>query len=103
MSQKLAQIFYKSGITTGTTVTSAAGSANVAIPNDAGGSTARHVMLVSTGTVHVKFGIDATVTATANDFMVGTAPVFLDTRGAAYIAYIQEAASSKLNIAPVEV
>ena len=95
---------YATGVTTGSTVTSGAASANVAIPNNANGSTARAVVLTAGANagVHVKLGIDNTVTATANDLMIGAQPVVIMTRGAGWIAYIQETASTKLNIAPLE-
>lgn len=100
--ERFPRVVYKGGITTGATVTSGASSANVALPTDGSGRNPRHCMLSGTGSVHVKLGIDNTVTATANDLMIGTAPVVLDTGGAAFIAYIQETAAAKLNIAPLE-
>lgn len=90
-------------LSTGKTVTSGASSANQAIPNNQGGASAKQVMLSCvSGNVHVKLGIDNTVAATADDMLIGTTPVVLFTYGAKYIAYIQETAASKLNIAPLE-
>lgn len=99
-----AQVIYAAGVTTGNTVTSGAASANVAIPNNANGTTARAVVLTASvaGGVHVKLGIDNTVTATANDLLIGADPIVINTRGWAWIAYIQEATAAKLNIAPLE-
>ena len=95
---------YAAGVTVGSTVTSGASSANVAIPNNSNGTTARAVILTGAvaGAVHVKLGIDNTIAATANDLLIGTTPVVISTRGASFIAYIQEATAAKLNIAPVE-
>lgn len=94
---------YAAGITTGTTVTSGAATANVAIPTMADGTIPKAVILSSTGTVHVKLGTTAAVTATANDLMVPSGNFLaILTRGNAFIAYIQEAAASKLTIAPCE-
>jgi hypothetical protein len=95
-------VLYDAGKTVGSTVTSGGTSANTAIPTNSNGTTARAVLLTSTGTVHVKAGIDNTVAATANDLMIGTTPVAISTRGMAYIAYIQESSAAKLNIAPLE-
>lgn len=84
------------------TVTSGSSSANTALPTAGDGNTARYVLLTGTGDVHVKLGYDNTVSATANDIMVGTTPIVLNCRGYAYLAYIQESSGAKLNIAPVE-
>ena len=95
-------VIYDGGKATGKTVTSGGTTANTAIPNDSNGTVARAVLLTSTGTVHVKAGIDNSVTATADDLMIGTTPVAVMTRGMAYLAYIQESTAAKLNIAPLE-
>ena len=59
----------------GVTVTSGGSSAETAIPND----------------------------ATANDIMVGPGDgIFLHVQGFTHIAYIQQAAGSKVNIIPIE-
>jgi uncharacterized alpha/beta hydrolase family protein len=102
MANKIDFVGYSAGQFTGTTVTSAATTANTAIPNDSTGTTAKWVILTGTGNVHVKLGPTNTVTATANDLMVGTVPIVINTRGNSFIAYIQETAAAKLNIAPVE-
>lgn len=93
----------KAGITTGTTLTSSSASSNAAIPNDATGNTARHVIITATGSVHIKFGTDNTVAATANDLMaVADEMLFFDVRGLSYVACLEETAGAKVTIAPVE-
>jgi hypothetical protein len=96
-------VAYNTGLTTGTTVTSGASTANTALPTNSDGQNPNFVMLSCvSGNVHVKLG-GSGVTATANDLMIGITPVVLFTKGCGgYIAYIQETAGSKLNIAPVE-
>lgn len=100
------QPVYQVGGATGTTVTSGAASANVAIPNDSNGTTARAVMLTAGGVanpaLHVKLGTTNAVAATANDLMVGPLPIVVVTRGYGWIAYLQETAATKLQIAPIE-
>lgn len=98
---KFERVVYTTGITTGTTVTSGASTASAAVPNDSTGKAAGRVMLVSTATVHVKFG-GSGVTATANDLMVGTTPIVVNCQGNSNFAYIQETAAAKLNVSPVE-
>lgn len=94
---------YSTGISTGATVTSGAASANTAIPTTQSGAKAKMVLLSCvSGSVHVKLGIDNTIAATANDLLIGVTPIAVFCGGCAYIAYIQEAAASKLNIAPLE-
>lgn len=98
------QPIYQVGGATGTTVTSGAATANVAIPNDSNGTSARVVMLTAGANagVHVKLGTTNAVVATANDLMIGATPVVVNARGYTWIAYIQETAATKLQIAPVE-
>lgn len=86
----------------GTTVTSGASSANVAIPNAADGNRARFVRIQATGFAYVKPGTSG-VTATANDLMVSAnETVILSVKPFTHIAYLQETAAAKVNIAPVE-
>jgi hypothetical protein len=86
----------------GALVTSGAASAEVAIPNNTDGATARYVRIAATGTCHVKPVATGTA-ATTNDILVGPGDaVFLNVQGFTHIAYIQQAAASKLVITPVE-
>ena len=97
-------VAYKTGITTGTQVTSSSAAANVAIPVDASnGNPKRIILQCASGNVHVKLLTSTSSTAaTAGDLMVGTVPIVLDASGAAFVSYIQETAGSKLQISPVE-
>jgi hypothetical protein len=89
----------------GTQVTSGAASANVAIPTTTSGKTARFVAVQTVGTTYayVKFGPTNTVTATASDFPVSSNELrIFDVTGQSFMAYIQETASAKINICPIE-
>ena len=96
--------FYHAGTSSGTTVSSGASSATATLPADATGGNPRAVLMVvggsSTG-VHVRLG-NAGVVATANDLMVTSTPIALNTRGYSQFAYIQEGAAAKLTVAPLE-
>lgn len=88
----------------GSTVTTAGSSSAVAIPVDASGATARAVLLSCPpgGSAHVRAG-QSTVVATSNDLLVGDwGPTVFAVGGCSHIAYIEEVAGSKLNIAPIE-
>jgi hypothetical protein len=87
---------------TGTTVTSGAASASVAIPNAADGNRARFVRIQAAGLVHVKPGGSA-VACTADDMMVSASEsVILSVKPFTHIAYLEESAGAKLTITPVE-
>jgi hypothetical protein len=90
----------------GTTVTSGATSANLAIPAAADGARARAVLvtcLSAAGAAYVKPGTSA-VAATANDLPVTFgAPVKLWVKPFTHIAYLQESAAAKLQVQPLEV
>lgn len=87
---------------TGNTVTAGASSATVAIPNDSQGRRARLVRLQVTGNLYVKFGV-AGITATGNDMLLSpNFDVLVNCMQHTTIAYIQESASAKLNITPLE-
>ena len=86
------------------TVTSGASTARVAIPTTADGNTARFVRVVSNGSAYVMPGNSSvTVAAGAGVMVNGTGDFVLYVRGNTHIAYIQEAAGSKINITPLEV
>lgn len=97
-------VVYRAGITTGTTVTSSSASANVAIPTDATGNNPKRLYLIASATpgVHIKLCTSSGTSATAGDLLINATPLVLDAVGAEFVAYIQEGAAAKLNIAPVE-
>ena len=87
----------------GTTVTSGAVSASVAIPNAADGNRAKQVRLVGTGNLYVKF-TKGVGTATTSDVMVATNfDMVVNCRQFDTISYLQETVAAKLNITPLEV
>lgn len=86
----------------GTTVTTGASSASVAIPNAADGNRARFVMVTAKATAYIKFG-GAGVTATASDILVGPgAPVVFAAKPFTHVAHLQETGATLVNIVPVE-
>ena len=88
---------------TGVQVTSSGSSARVAIPNAADGNPARHLRVQALATAYVR-PCNSTGVATANDILVTpNEQVILNVQGFTHIAYIQETASAKINITPLEV
>ena len=87
----------------GTTLTSAATSANTAIPNASDGNRPRYLRVAATSESYIKLGI-AGVAATANDLMVQPADCVLLAvpNGVTHIAVIQGATAAKVNIVPLE-
>ncbi len=87
---------------TGTTVTTGAASANVAIPNTAGGVPPKYIRIAASAESYVRVG-GATVAATANDILVQPADsIILATFGLTHVAYIQGTGPARVNIIPVE-
>lgn len=86
----------------GVTVVSGASSLSQAIPNDSSGNRAKLVRLMVTGNLYVKFTKGAG-TATSNDMLLSpNFDVVVNCRQYDTISYIQETASAKLNILPLE-
>ena len=89
----------------GSTVTSGAASASIALPVNAAGTAARIIRVlcpVEASYAFVKVG-NSTVTATTNSIAVNMEePVYLDTTGCTHIAYIQGSAAAIINIVPIE-
>jgi len=89
----------------GTQVTAAGTSANVALPTTMSGKTARFVAVQTVGAsyAYVKFGPANAVAATTGDFPVSSNELrIFDVSGQSYMAYIQETASAKINLCPIE-
>lgn len=86
----------------GATVTSGAGSASVAVPNNSTGGRAKLVRVSATGNLYVKFSVGA-ATCTTNDVMLTTTPEYVCCQNYDTISYLQEAVAAKLNITPLEV
>lgn len=86
----------------GTTVTSSGtASAATAIPNGPGGTRAKRVRVTGTTLGYIKFG-DSGVAATANDILVTTTPTYFNVGGHTYFSVIEETASCKVNVVPVD-
>jgi hypothetical protein len=87
----------------GSTVTSGATSAVVAVPNNSAGTTARAVLITCPASefAYVLPGISSTV-ATTNSIMIANESLCLDVNGCTHIAYIQGSTAAKINIVPLE-
>lgn len=87
---------------TGVTVNSGAASARVALPVNAAGALPKYVRVQSNLTAHIRFG-DATVVAATTDFYLSpnNGEVFA-VGGATNMAYIQDAATAKIVVTPLE-
>ncbi len=87
----------------GVQVTSGAASARVAIPNAADGNPARHLRVQALATAYVR-PCNSSGAATANDILVTpNEQVILNVQGFTHVAYIQETATAKINLSPLEV
>jgi len=88
---------------TGSTVTTGAASATVAIPVASDGNRPRFVRIAAVQESYVKV-VQAGGTATANDIMVQPADAVIlhIPMGMTHIAYIQGASASRVNIVPLE-
>ena len=87
---------------TGMTVVAGATAASTPIPNASDGNRARVVRLMVTGNLYVKFSKGGTA-ATVNDMLLSpNFDVLIDCKQFDTISYIQETASAKLNITPLE-
>lgn len=85
-----------------TTTTSGTTSAAIAIPNSASGTRAKCVRVIGSTLGYIKFGSSG-VAATANDVLVSNIPQYFDVGGFTHYAVIQETASCKINVVPVDV
>lgn len=87
---------------TGTTQTTSASSARVALPTCANSVKAKYVRVSASAECYVRLG-DSSVVATGNDILVQPADaVILATSGATHIAYIQGQSPARVNITPIE-
>jgi hypothetical protein len=90
----------------GSTVTSGATSAVVAIPTNAAGVTARAVRIicpVAATYAFVRPGISSTVATSSSICTTNTEELILNTIGCTHIAYIQGSAAATINIVPIEI
>ena len=87
----------------GTEGTTGAASANVLIPNNAAGQTARYVRIaVASGAAYFLPG-NSSVVATAKSILVTAEDsILLDVAGSTHIAHIQNTAGVDFTISPVE-
>ncbi len=87
----------------GTTVTTGAASASVAIPNTSQGTRPYYIRIAATGESFIRLGIGAGTTATGNDVLIQPADsLILSVGGNTHVAYIQGPAAARVNITPLE-
>ncbi len=90
-------------VAAGTTVTTGAASASVALPNTSAGTRPYYIRVTASAESFVRLGTSAGVTATGNDLLIQPADsVILSTAGCTHIAYIQGVAAARVNIIPLE-
>ena len=89
--------------TSGSTVTTGAASARVAIPPASDTNVPRYIRVAATTESYVKIG-NSSVAATANDLLIQPADsaIIQVPNGVTHIAYIQGISSGKVNIVPLE-
>jgi hypothetical protein len=88
---------------TGIQVVAGATSATVAIPNTADGNKARYVRVQSSATAYIKPVVGGASTCSVNDILLTPSnDLRLSVHQFTHIAYLQETASAKINITPVE-
>lgn len=86
----------------GTTVTTGAASARVAIPVNSSGSRPLYIRVTSVAEAYVQMG-GSSVNATANSVLVQPADSqIFAVGGHTHIAYIQGTAATRVNITPLE-
>lgn len=90
-------------VAAGSTVTTGAASADVALPNGSTGAKVRFYRFVTlAGGAHVKVGASGG-SATTSDTLITTTATVLDCGGCTNYQHIQATAAQTLNVMPVEV
>lgn len=90
------------GATGATVTTTISTSANGTIPNTSAGTKARYVRVASTGTAYVRLTVGAGTAVTTDAMVTSGSPMILETLGYSHYAVIDDGASVKVNIAPLE-
>jgi hypothetical protein len=88
------------GATGATVTTTISTSANGTIPNTSAGTKARYVRVAST--VYVRLTVGAGTAVTTDAMVTSGSPLILETLGYSHYAVIDDGASVKVNIAPLE-
>lgn len=87
------------GVTVTTTIST---SANGTIPNTSAGTKPRYVRVASNGTVYVRLTAGASTAVTTDAMVTSGSPLILETLGYTHYAVIDDGASVKVNISPLE-
>lgn len=87
------------GVTVTTTIST---SANGTIPNTSAATKARYVRIAATGTCYVRLTVSAGTAVTTDAMVLPGSPLILETIGYTHYAVIDDGASVKVNIAPLE-
>lgn len=86
----------------GSSATTGASSATIAIPNDSSGVTAKTVLISVQGATYVLPGASGATATTASTIVTPEAPLLLDVTGHTHIAHIQLTAAQAIVVTPVE-
>lgn len=86
----------------GSSATTGAASATIAIPNNSAGKPALKVMITVEGLTHVLPGTSAAVATTASTIVSASAPLLIDTVGISHIAHLQLTAAQLIVVTPIE-
>ena len=87
------------GVTVTTTISTSAGGA---IPNNSEGARPKYVRIAATGTCYVRLRPAATTAVTTDAMVLPGAPLVMAVHGCSQYAVIDDGASVKVNITPLE-
>lgn len=87
------------GVATGLT----SSSANLALPTCSDGKKPRYIRVATNGTIHVRLGVDNTVTAATTDTLVNVSePLIMNAAGFSYIAGIADSGTPSLQVSALD-
>lgn len=86
----------------GSSATTGASSATIAIPNDSSGVRAKTVLITVQGATYVLPGASGATATTASTIVNAGSPLLLDVNGHTHIAHLQLTAAQAIVVSPVE-
>lgn len=87
----------------GAAMATSASSANLALPTCSDSKKPRYIRVATNGTIHVRLGIDNTVTAATTDTLVNVSEALIMTAaGFSFIAAIADSGTPTLQVTPLE-
>ena len=87
----------------GSSATTGASSATIAIPNDSSGERAKAVLITVQGSTYVLPGSSSAAATTASTIVHPESPLLIDVTGHTHIAHIQLTAAQAIVVTPIEV